>query len=771
MSRYAYPTARLVAWMFWATLLTPCSAYAVESRSDNAYALLKTYCADCHGRADSQAGLVLEGAAARKFVERPERRRRMLTQLLSHTMPPAGATPLPASNRTQLVEWLQTLSPEAECGPPGNAGKVVMRRLNRNEYRHTVLDLTGVDYTPAGDFPGDDVGYGFDNIGDVLSLPPSLMEKYLAAAEAITEEAIWTPAPPESWELQVSPTDFENAESFSVGSNLAMYFNGTVAWTIDAPFDGTYTLTLTGSGDQAGREPVEVEILVDGNRHILKIKETEPTDKVIRQKLSRGRHRFEISFTNDHFVSSGADRNLYLHHALLSGVSTTDADSQPDPLPESHRQLLFRQPGDGVDTQQATQEVLARFASRAYRRPITRGELNRLADLAADVRQRGGSFERGVQVAMQAVMVSPYFLFRVERPRRVDPEGPMPRINDYELATRLSYFLCNSTPDLTLLGLAHRGRLSDPEVLTEQVRRLLADPRSNRFIEDFTSQWLQLRQLEKVQPDRDVFPEFDDSLRRAMYWETIRFVGDLIRNNRPMDQLLSADFSYLNERLASFYGVEGIHGNRFERVQMKAPRHGGLLSHASVLTVTSNPTRTSPVKRGKWILDNLLNTPPPPAPPGVPSLEESTVTAQSVREQMELHRRHPTCSACHQTMDPLGLTLEQFDPIGRWRDQQEGLPIDASTELPDGTALNGVADLRHLLAGHRRETFLRGVAEKFLIYALGRGLEPYDRCAVDEILARTHEAGDRFHALILAIVQSDPFQKQGFRPSSDLSEE
>lgn len=682
-------------------------------------------------------------------------------------MPPADARRMPAPIRAKLVKWLQELAPDGDCDSPANAGKVVMRRLNRNEYRHTVLDLTGVHYAPATDFPGDDVGYGFDNIGDVLSLPPSLMEKYLAAAEEITAQAVWSPDPAETWELQGSPKNFEGAEVFGGGSDLSMYFNGTVTWTVDVPFPGTYTLTLSASGDQAGRDPVAAEVSLNGKRHRLTIGETEPTEKRIRQTLPRGRHRIDISFLNDHYVPGGADRNLYVHHAHLRGVAATENDSPPDPLPASHRRLLFRQPGDGVSADTATEQVLARFASRAYRRPVTRGELDRLTTLAADVREDGGTFERGVQVAMQAILVSPYFLFRVERPRRVETGRPMPRINDYELATRLSYFLCNSTPDNQLLLLAHRGRLGDPKVLADQVRRLIADPRSDRFIEDFTSQWLQLRQLRNAQPDRTEFPQFDEALRQSMYQETVRFVGDLIHEDRPVTHLIEADFSFLNRRLATFYGISGVKGDQFERVRLQDSRRGGLLTQASMLTVTSNPTRTSPVKRGKWVLDNLLNTPPPPAPPGVPTLEEST-TAASVREQMKLHRRQPTCSACHQVMDPLGLTLENFDPIGRWRDQQDGSPIDATGSLPDGTALDGVAELRALLVGPRRETLIRGVAEKMLTYALGRGLEPYDRCAVDQIVARTHDGGDNFHSLILAIVQSDPFQKQGFRQSTDV---
>ncbi|WP_430454272.1 DUF1592 domain-containing protein [Rhodopirellula europaea] len=725
--------------------------------------LLRTYCYDCHGAEDGEGGVSLEADdTAAKLVQGRDHWMRALAQVRLGTMPPADSDVMDPSSRTRMIELIDELANAIDCVQNPNAGKVTLRRLNRAEYRNTIRDLVGVDYAPADDFPGDDVGYGFDNIGDVLSLPPLLMEKYLDAAETIMGEAIYTPPPPELFELERSPATLIGADKFNVRSHLVMSSNGTVTLQFDAPFSGTYTLVLSLSGDQGGDEPVRVEV-TDGRRAIpVEVKESEPTDKTVGFRLGKGTRQIDISFLNDYYVKDKIDRNLHVHHVKVSGVEQrSQFVSSPD-LPVTHRVLLFETPGNDREFERVAKAVLGRFASRAYRRPIGQSELTRLVGLASQVHENGGSFEESMQVAMQAVLVSPYFLFRVERPRKPGPDGVMPLVNQYELATRISYFLWSSMPDDELLRMAHRGQLRDRRMLLEKVGRMIKSPKASRFVDNFASQWLQLRNLEIVQPDTRIYRGFDDEVREAMRVETLMFFSEVMRNNLPVTELLSADFTYMNETLAKFYGINDVRGSEFRRVSLSGTPRGGLLTHASVLTVTSNPTRTSPVKRGKWILDNLLNTPPPPAPPNIPELEKGKLVG-TLRERMEQHRSNPACAACHNMMDPLGFALENFDAVGRWRTRDGRDEIDASGSMPDGTSFDGINGLRDLLTTQRSEQFVRCLAEKMLIYALGRGTEYYDKCALDKITADVRAHDYKFAYLIAAIIQSDPFQKQGYR--------
>jgi hypothetical protein len=363
---------------------------------------------------------------------------------------------------------------------------------------------------------------------------------------------------------------------------------------------------------------------------------------------------------------------------------------------------------------------------------------------------------------LQAILISPHFLFKVEEPRKVDPNGKMPVITDYELATRISYFLWSSMPDDELLMMAHRGQIRDRQRLREKIGRMLQDPRSNRFVENFAGQWLQLRNLEQANPDTGIFRGFDDDIRRLMRRETLTFFAAVMRGNLSVTRLLDGRFTFLNEKLAQFYGIAGVNGDEFRRVSLQGTPRGGLLTQASVLTVTSNPTRTSPVKRGKWILENLLNTPPPPAPPNIPELEKSRLVG-TLRQRMEQHRENPACATCHNMMDPLGFALEQFDAVGRFRSHDGQAPVDATGKLPDGTEFNGVEDLRRILATEKQEQFVRCFTEKLLIYATGRGTEYYDRCAIDEIVALAAKHDYEFAYIIAGIVECDPFQKQGYR--------
>ncbi|MFK8112639.1 MAG: DUF1592 domain-containing protein [Rubripirellula sp.] len=722
--------------------------------------LLRTYCYDCHA-ADSEIPLENDDSAADLQSNRKVWIR-AFAQVQLGTMPPEDGPELDPQTRKRMGKLIDDLANAVDCVRNPNAGKVALRRLNRAEYRNTVRDLTNVDYKPASGFPGDDVGYGFDNIGDVLSLPPLLMEKYLDAAETISGKAIYTPPPPEIYEIEKAPSALIDAEKFGSGSPLTMSSNGTIALQSDLPFGGNFVLTVSASGDQGGDEPAKMEIKSGKFRKVLDVPKEQEQAFEVKLRLGKGTRKIEISFLNDFYDPGKADRNLHIHHVKLRGEQRRNLFVDPNKLPASHKKLIFATPDDNVSEDQATASVLGRLASRGFRRPATKDEIIRLTKLAAQVRADGGTYEEGIQIGLQAVLVSPHFLFRVEQPETSDPSGKMPPITDYELATRISYFLWSSMPDDELLSLAHRGQLRDRKRLLSKVARMMQDPRANRFVENFAGQWLQLRNLESVKPDTRVFRSFDDEVRGLMRRETLTFFAGVMRENMPVTTLLDGNFTYLNERLAQFYNIPNISGSNFRRVSLEGSPRGGLLTHASVLTVTSNPTRTSPVKRGKWILDNLLNTPPPPAPPNIPELEKSKLVG-TLRERMEQHRNNPACASCHNMMDPLGFALENFDAVGRWRTKDGRDEINAVGKMPDGTTFNGVSDLKRLLATERKEQFTRCLTEKLMIYALGRGTEYYDKCAIDQIMAYTAANDFKFAYLIAGIIESDPFQKQGYR--------
>lgn len=723
--------------------------------------LLQTYCYECHG-----SGSEIELEKYRTAAEIKKERGlwgRAIMQIRLGTMPPEDGKTLKPETRQKLLGLLDKLVNSVDCVNNPNAGKVALRRLNRSEYRNTILDLTGVDYQASDGFPGDDVGYGFDNIGDVLSMPPLLVEKYLDAAEAITGQAIYTPPPSRLFELDQEPSKLIDARKYSVGSGrVTLARQGTVALECNVPFTATYTLTIAASGDQGGDEPVKMKVDSGRIHKIILVPRETVEDFQLQLRLVRGTRRIEISFINDYYVPKKADRNLHVHHVSLRGIEKRAIVAGDMKLPASHHKLIFLKPENGLSPDQASAEVLGRFASRAFRRPATSHEVERLVKLAAKVRAESGTFEEAVQVAMQAVLVSPHFLFKVETPKKVDVQGKMPLVTQYELATRISYFLWSSMPDDELLLLAHRGQLREPARLLDKVARMLRDPRANRFVKNFAGQWLQLRNLEQVRPDSNTFGAFNDEIRELMRRETLTFFAGVMRGNLPVTNLLNGQFTYLNEQLARFYGVAGIKGPEFRKVSLVGTPRGGLLTQASILTVTSDPTRTSPVKRGKWILENLLNTPPSPAPPNVPELETARLTG-TLRERMEQHRANPACAACHNMMDPLGFALENYDAVGLWRDREGGEMIDASGKLPDGTTFRGVVELRDMLVTQRKDQFTRCLAEKLLIYAIGRGTEYYDKCAIDQIFLEAQKHDYKFAYLIAGVIHSDPFQKQGYR--------
>lgn len=732
--------------------------------------LLNQYCWDCHGDGANKGGLNLDGFTNVNAVLAEKKTwERVLSNLRDGSMPPMKK-PQPTVDQRELVnKWIEdTLFPVDPRNP--DPGRVTLRRLNRMEYNNTVRDLIGVDFKPADDFPSDDVGYGFDNIGDVLSLPPVLLEKYLRAANRIMDEAIVT-GPPDATIRHYSPRELQGDHGGDALATLSS--NGSMWVEGELRHRGEYDFQVRAYGDQAGDESVRMALRVDGKdlkEFEVKARKSRPEVYSFKAPLEPGKHRFELAFLNDYYKEETKeekddrgrvrkekvikDRNLQVLHLDVVGPYTTEIP----PLPASHTRL-FAVTGKSTNEVDRAREILTRFMSRAYRRPAAPAEVDRLLQFVSAAREHGDPFEMGIKAACTAVLVSPHFLFRGE----LQPEPDNPRsihpVNEHALASRLSYFLWSTMPDDELTRLANEGRLR--KNLEAQVRRMLRDPRADSLVDNFASQWLNLRLLEVVSPDKEKFPGFDEDLRRAMGEETRRFLTYILRDDRSLLELLSADYTFVNGRLAKHYGIQGVTGDEFVKVSLKGTPRGGLLTQASILTLTSNPTRTSPVKRGKYILDNILGTPPPPAPPNVPTLEEKgRKLTGSLRQMMEQHRENPLCSSCHLRMDSIGFSFENFDAVGGWREKDGADVIDPAGVLVTGEKFAGASELRGLLLDKRRPDFLRCVAERTLVYALGRGTEYYDKPALDGITRRLEKRGYKFSELILGIVESAPFQKR-----------
>jgi hypothetical protein len=743
-----------------------------QSLSSRIQPLLTQYCGDCHSGPKAEAGLRLEEYDTPEEILMARRTwLKIQQQIEAGIMPPLQAEALPSKERAELIEFISKATNSIDCVKDPNPGRVTVRRLNRFEYANTVKDLTGIDYPAASDFPGDDVGYGFDNIGDVLTLPPLLLEKYITAAEEISKAAIIVPAKSQEHRVEWPGSQLKVDKGGRASGNAASLFSSGEAYVQEQiPWPGTYKLVVTASGDQAGDEPVKAAVIVD-DKVIRKLtipnKHGEPKDFEIPLRLKSGRRKISISFLNDFYQEKGKDgkkedRNLWIEHLSLSGSKPTSKIAE-EQLPESHRKLITVTPNEELSVEQATLSIVQRLANRAFRRPVGKAELQRFTALAERVQKDGESFEASIQVVLQALLISPQFLFRIEVERAPEGSEKFAKLNDFELASRISYFLWSSMPDDELFKLASQKKLRDDAVLRAQVERMLKDRRANEFVENFVGQWLQLRKLDDFQPSKQNFPEFSESIRNAMKRETYTFFASVMRNDESILNLLDSDYTYLNADLAKFYGISGVEGDQFRRVPLTGNVRGGLLTQASVLAVTSNPTRTSPVKRGKFVLDNLLGTPPPAAPPGVPELKDKKELQGTLRQRMEQHRQDPACAACHQLMDPLGFALENFDAVGRWREQDEGTPIDAKGELPGGLQVDGVLSLRKLLREKYQDRFVRSLIEKTMTYALGRGLDYYDLCAVEKIESELKRNDYRFSTMIFEILRSDAFRKVGTR--------
>lgn len=760
--------ARQCRLAIWLAGLCSCSAALAqiknaESLDANARQLLEKHCFDCHGGEDSEAGLDLsyfrtvgEVRTARDIWKNVQRR------VLAGSMPPPDFAEIADAERAALAGWIEKALTDVDCSEMTVAGPVTLRRLNRLEYRNSVSDLLLVDYEGADAFLGDDVGYGFDNIGDVLSLPPILLEKYLDAAEAISRQvivapedvaAIETPLPFAEWEL----TGGVNRDH----GPLSFYSNGEAVFEHRADEAGEYLMRVQALGQQAGDEPVKLSVTIDKARpKRIEIKDHEVVETIeLTIKLAKGKRKIRISFDNDFYNPQAAepehrDRNLVVQKVTLTPVKATVPELSP-----AGRNFFFVSPQNSADEAETARRLVQFWSSHLFRRAAEPEEINRIGKIYAAAREDGSSFEQAMQYALQAMLVSPKFIFKVEEPPPED--GAVRRLNSFELATNLSYFLWCSAPDSDLLSRANSKDLQSPEILRVQIDGMLADPKSQRMVDNFVEQWLQLRGLDRFEPDPEQFPDVDRELLRDLRKETQTFCREIFMQNRSLLELLSADFTYVNQRLARHYGWNDLElaGDEFRRVSLAGRDRGGLLTQGSFLTVTSNPTRTSPVKRGKWILDNLLNEPPPPAPPDVVPLEDQQLTG-TFREQLEQHRRNPSCASCHDQMDPLGLALENYDPVGRWRTEESGAAVDASGVLPSGESFRGAEQLRQVLLELKRDQFVRCVVEKMLTYALGRGLRYDDQCTVNEIVKHLAEHDYRAQELVKAICESPPFRQR-----------
>jgi hypothetical protein len=730
--------------------------------------LLRKYCHECHGESDPRAGLNLARfQTSRQILEGRRLWSNVVEKVRAGEMPPDDAKAKPTKTELgELTVWVSTALAKVDCRGSPEAGLVTLRRLTRYEYRNSVRDLTGVDYRPAQNFPGDDTGYGFDNIGDVLSLSPILLEKYLAAAEQIATRAIKVDTVQAvDQRIPASRMKDEGGRIEHAGATAkALLTNATLTESFDAPRAGMYQIRIQAAGDQAGNEPAKMGLLIDGKQEkqfVVRNDREHPKEFSFKLRLNEGRHTLGVAFLNDFWNENAPnakarDRNLIVHSLQVTGPLNLTIRK----LPESHTRIIGTVPDVNTTRSAASEKVVRLFAGRAFRRPATDSEVSRLVALTEQSRADGETFEEGIQLAVQAVLVSPHFIYKVE----TDPPGKegQPRsLTEYEVATRLSYFLWSSGPDAELETQCATRTLLARRNLDQQVRRMLKDERSMALVENFASQWLQLRALERRRPDAATFPSYDAQLARAMRRETELFVWSVVKDDRSVVDLLSADFTFVNESLARLYGIKGVSGKDFKRVSTAGTHRGGLLSQASFLTVTSNPNRTSPVKRGRFILENILGTPPPPPPPNVPEFKEAQLKG-TLRQRMEQHRTNPVCASCHNRMDPLGFALENYDGIGRWRDIDGGNRVDASGKLPTGEEFKGPEALRKLLVA-RKEQFVRCLTEKLLTYALGRGLEYYDQCTVDEIVKKVKAADYRFSALVLEIVRSNPFLKKGSR--------
>jgi hypothetical protein len=714
--------------------------------------LLKQYCYSCHGPKHDQLNL-----KAYETTDQVKRDRdawlKVLTKLHLREMPPNDEPQPSIPEHDKLTGWIETTFNALDYSGPPDPGHVTLRRLTRTEYRNTIRDLLGVDLPVAAELPADDVGYGFDNIGDVLTLPPMLLEKYLGLARDALDRVALSPAPPAPKKRSIPGARMEptGAGSSPQGNAMLLMSETEVRSTVEFPQDGEYVLKVRASADQAGPDTARMAVRLEGKdlkTFDVKALRAKPEVYEITTKVARGKRPVGVAFLNDYFEPRHkdpklrGDRNLHLVNLEVVGPILPAS-----PETEATYRRIF---GDDKEPRQ----ILSRFATRAFRRPAADDEVARYVALYESIRKQDTSAEEAAKTALQAILVSPHFLFHVEtsadKVRELDP---------YELASRLSYFLWSSMPDDELWAQARTGALKQPAVLEAQARRMLRDERARALAENFAPQWLQIRRLQAAAPDPKLFPSFDEPLREAMQREAVLFFDAILREDRSLLELFDADFTFLNERLARHYGIDGVTGDEFRRVKLSDGARGGVLTMGAVLTATSDPTRTSPVKRGKWVMESVLGTPPPPPLPDAAVLKDDPAEAAglTMRQRMERHRADPNCATCHRRMDPLGFGFENYDAIGAWRDQENGKPIDTSATLPDGRAFRGPAELKKLLLAQKEE-MARGMIKKLLTYALGRGIEYYDGPTIQSILKSTQAQNYSLSKLVIEVARCYPFR-------------
>ena len=792
----------------------PLPAVGLQTESSNPQpasqyrAVLNQYCVTCHNETLRTAELVLSTKDVGNVSSEPMAWEKVVRKLRTGAMPPAGMPRPDEATYDSFATYLETELDRAAVANP-NPGRTSVHRLNRAEYANAVRDLLALEIDGESLLPPDESAFGFDNIAAVLSVSPLLLERYMTAARRISLQTIGNPDARPVFDTYEVPKFLRQDDRMS--EDLPFGSRGGIAFWHHFPLDGEYVIRIRLQREARERirglhEPHQIDIRVDGERvtvfdigsrdfgspapifslgTLVGDPEREQYERFADEQLEfrfaakTGTRLVGVSFVDQFVIPEGPLHYINGRPDYLPRLILSDRIENRGGLPEvqtveiggpyaaqglgetpSRQKVFVCRPGSHADEEACAQEILSTLARQAYRRPVTNEDLEPLLRFYETGRNERG-FEEGIRRALEAILVSPEFLFRIE----ADPEGVAPGsaypVSDLELASRMSFFLWSSIPDDELLEVAERGELRDAGVLERQVRRMLEDRRSRALVQNFAAEWLSLRALDAAKPDQHVFRDFDENLRAAFRQEAELFFEHILREDRSVLEFLDADYTFLNNRLAEHYEIPGVYGSHFRRVVLDDGRRGGLLGQGAILTATSYDNRTSPVTRGKWVLENLLGTPPPPPPPNVPFLREQGAGDEvlTMRERMEEHRANPACASCHQLMDPLGFALENFDGIGGWRTVEGETPIDSSGELPDGTPFQGPSELRRALLT-KREGFVTTVTEKLLTYALGRGLEYYDAPAARQVIREAAPSDYRLSSLILAIVQSTPFQQR-----------
>jgi hypothetical protein len=744
------------------------SAYAQQQVEQARRVFVDRYCATCHSTALKTGGVILQGLDATKPGSQATDWERVLRKVRSGQMPPTGAPHAGTATTTAFISNLESALDKAVEQNP-NPGAPMPHRLNRTEYSNAIRDLLALDTNPGSALPVDDSGSGFDNMGDLLSMSPALLEAYISSARRVSKLAVG--------DLKTIPTEsrFINARGSKPPLNMPIGSRGGISASFYFPLDAEYLIRveLTGGGDEEGSAPKqELRIPIKAGLHTVVATFLRESAKPEVSAPPTGRRPAPAAGPRVAVPPALLDIRLdgvklQRYEIPARGPAAPDVTALVIGGPHkvtgrgdtpSRARIFTCRPGSAGEESECAKSILSNLARRAFRRPVTDADIQPLLRFYAKARNAaGGDFDSGIQSALEAMLVSADFLFRVER----DPKGAAPgstyKLGPTELASRLSFFLWSSIPDDELL----KADLRNPVALKTQIGRMLVDPASDALIKNFAGQWLYLRTLENLKPDADIFSNFDENLRAAFREETELFVASVFREDRSIFDLLQADYTYLNQRLAEHYKIPNVYGSHFRRVTLPADsERGGLLGQGSILTVTSYPNRTSVVQRGKWILENLLSTPPPPPPGAIPELAAKSKDGKTLtlRQALEVHRDNPSCSGCHSKMDPIGFALENYDAVGAWRTQDAGSPIDARGQLPGSPEFNGPAGLKKLLLASRRDEFAETVAEKMLTYALGRSLEAYDRPAVRTIIRKASKDNYRMSAFIHAVIDSTPFQ-------------